>query len=54
MTDDDLEVQSVLDELPRKIPIQPLVCVYLSPKKIVDVDGMSFYSSQLIFILTLT
>jgi len=53
MTEDDLEVVSVLDELPRKIPTRPLVCAYLSLKKIVDVDGMSFYLSRLISIQTL-
>jgi len=45
MTEDDLEVLSVLDGLPRKIPTRPLVCAYLSPQKIIDFDGMLFYSS---------
>jgi len=45
MTDDDLEVLSVLDQLPRKIPTRSLVCAYLSTDRCVDVDGMCFYLS---------
>jgi len=40
MTDDDLEVLSVLDQLPRKTPTQSLVHAYLSTDRCVDVDGM--------------
>ena len=40
MTEDDLEVLSVLDGLPRQIPTRAIVCAYLSSNKIVDVDGM--------------
>jgi len=50
MTEDDLEVLLVLDGFPCKIPTRPLVRAYLSPKKIIDVDSMSFYLSQLISI----
>ena len=45
MTDDDLEVLSVLDHLPRKIPTRSLVRAYLSPDRCVDVDGMCLYLS---------
>jgi len=54
MIEDDLEVLSVLDILPRKISTRPLVHAYLSPQKIVDVDYMLLYSSWHISILTLT
>ena len=40
MIEDDLEVLSVLDGLPRHIPTRALVRAYLSSDKIVDVDGM--------------
>jgi len=40
MTDDDLEVLSVLDQLPRKIPTRPLVRAYLSSDRCVDIDSM--------------
>jgi len=46
MTNDDLEVLSILDPLPRKILTRPLVRAYLSSDKCADVDGMCFYSSQ--------
>jgi len=40
MTEDDLEVLSVLDGLPRQIPTRALVRAYLPSDKIADVDGM--------------
>jgi len=40
MIDDDLEVLSVLDQLPRKIPTWSLVRAYLSSDRCVDIDGM--------------
>ena len=49
MTEDDLEVLSFLDRLPRKIPTRALVRAYLSSDKIVDVDGMCFLLVSTLF-----
>jgi len=40
MTEDDVEVLSVLDGLPHKIPTHALVRAYLSYDKIAYADGM--------------
>jgi len=40
MIDDDLQVLSVLDQLPCKIATRSLVCAYLSSHRCVDIDGM--------------
>jgi len=50
MIEDDLEMLSVLDRLPHKIPTRSLVRAYLSLQKVIDVGGMSFYSSQRVFL----
>ena len=49
MTEDDLEVLSVLDGLPCQIPTRALVRAYLSFGKIADVDGMCLLLVSILF-----